>query len=186
MLPHLETRSRCAVFVQELCCANTVVECLPDNQMQRSTPYLLAYAGGPIALTDDPDLVLANALWKTCAMSMARSCDDCDTSKCSLFSANPGQKQCYGRTFTDSTDGSGWSAPTPPPPTSPPPRPPGEFVCRKEAFYELPFPHSARFRTVVMSWGMCATLQTGLLEVRVFLVVFWVFALLFFHSCVGA
>ena len=152
--------------VQELCCANTVVRCLPDSQMQRSTPYMLAYAGGPIALTDDADSVLANALWKLCDMSMAQSCDDCDTSKCSLFSTSPGQKQCFGRTFTDSPDGSGWSAPPPPPPPSPPRRPPSEFVCRKEAFYELPFPHSARFRTIVMTWAMCATLDTNLLEVR--------------------
>ena len=40
---------------------------------------------------------------------MADKCADCDTAKCSLFSADPQPKACYGKTYTDKPDGSGWT-----------------------------------------------------------------------------
>jgi hypothetical protein len=41
-------------------------------------------------------------------MQMADKCDDCKRQDCSLFTATPGQKSCYGKTFTDQPDGSGF------------------------------------------------------------------------------
>ena len=50
----------------------------------------------------------ADADRRLCSMMMADKCSDCDRSKCSLFSKAPAAKSCYGRTYVDKPDGSGW------------------------------------------------------------------------------
>ena len=97
--------------MQALCCANTRVNC----STAVTTPTLVSYDGSHYALKNEQSrkpstaaTVLADADRRLCSMMMADKCSDCDRSKCSLFSKAPAAKSCYGRTYVDKPDGSGW------------------------------------------------------------------------------
>ena len=65
--------------LEALCCANTHVVCSD----QYSTPTLLSYDGGRYKLDSWPQSnFLQQGLDTLCAMSMAKSCSDCDRSRC--------------------------------------------------------------------------------------------------------
>eukprot|EP01052_Picozoa_sp_SAG31_P048918 SAG31_NODE_10466_length_1135_cov_1.238417_1_plen_360_part_01 len=97
--------------MQALCCANTRVNC----STAVTAPTLVSYDGSHYALKNEQSrkpstaaTVLADADRRLCSMMMADKCSDCDRSKCSLFSKAPAAKSCYGRTYVDKPDGSGW------------------------------------------------------------------------------
>ena len=98
--------------MQALCCANTRVNC----STAVTAPTLVSYDGSHYALKNEQSrkpstaaTVLADAERRLCSMMMADKCSDCDRrSKCSLFSKAPTAKSCYGRTYVDKPDGSGW------------------------------------------------------------------------------
>ena len=99
--------------MEALCCANTRVNCTSTFDH----PVLISYDGSHYKLTNEQRqpstalTVLADADRRLCSMMMADKCSDCDRSKCSLFATAPASKACYGRTYTDKPDGSGWLKP---------------------------------------------------------------------------
>jgi hypothetical protein len=98
-------------IMEVLCCANTHVNC----STAVAEPTLISYDGSHYKLTHEgkastASTALADADRRLCSMSMADKCADCDRAKCSLFSKAPAPKKCYGKTFVDKPDGSGWAA----------------------------------------------------------------------------
>ena len=79
-----------AGVLEKLCCANTHVVC-SDKYKE---PTLVNYYDGADKIKGSD--FLQQALDNLCKMSMAKTCSDCDQSKCTLFNASPAKRSCYG------------------------------------------------------------------------------------------
>lgn len=93
-------------MLEHLCCANTHVVCSHEVK----SPQLISYDGTSFPMPDDPATVLSAAYGRLCTMMMADKCGDCKQDTCSLFAAKPDSKSCYGKTYTDKPDGSGFKS----------------------------------------------------------------------------
>merc|ERR1719171_1513605 len=91
-------------MLEALCCANTHVKCSAAT----TSPYLISYDGSRFPMPNDASSVLSATYTRLCRMTMADRCSDCKQDTCSLFTADPKTKSCYGKTYTDHADGSGF------------------------------------------------------------------------------
>lgn len=66
------------------------------------------YDGSEYKIPNDASTLLQFSYERLCRMTMADKCQDCQRLDCTLFTATPAAKSCYGQTWTDKPDGSGF------------------------------------------------------------------------------